>query len=289
MSRYPYALLSFVVLVSTSAYAGGGTRPKGYVMGNDGCWHRTPAAVLRGDPQKPCAGRNPAGKTAEPPPVFTLATPHQVIAALECDFAAAAKATKGKPLDLSRAVISGSLTFSLVTKNSAGASLAVAAIPVLSGASMAPSLEASRLTETTQSDVYEIEVDAKALAACPTPSTNQWITSKVVLGDPSSGGISVKKFKTEVAFVVTRQKSAGLKLNIVPVAIGPQVGSGTVNTQKVSLNFDFTRPAVAGASPAKSPEGAVPSAAKPPEAARVTPAKSPQPTPAASAKPDGAR
>jgi hypothetical protein len=219
--------------------------PYGYTRGFDGCPHRLPWAVLQGYPHIDC---NPTQGATQPPPVFSLATPGQVIAALDCDFSAAAVATKGKTLDLSKAVISGVLTFSLVTKNSVGASLAVAAIPVFSAASVAPSLDATRLTNTTQSDEYTIAVDPAVLSPCSNPSTNKWLTSKVIVD--TFKGINITKVKTDVTFVLTKQASAGLKLNIVPVSIGPQLSGSKENTQKVSLTFDFTaKPVPPGATP----------------------------------------
>jgi hypothetical protein len=224
--------------------------PFGYVKGADGCLHRNPLSVLQGLPRIPCTPQTIKG----PPPVFSTATPSQVIAALDCDLAAAAKATKGKAPDLSKATVTGSLTFSFVTKNSAGASLSVAAIPVFSSASLTPSLDASRLTETTLSDVYSLKVDTAALAPCASSSTNNWLTSRVVLNAGDHSATNVTKLQTDVAFVVTKQGSAGLKLNIVPIAIGPQVSSSNVNTQKLSLTIDFSSRATP-AQPSAKPGG----------------------------------
>jgi hypothetical protein len=144
-----------------------------------------------------------------------------VIQAIRCDIAAAAKDTKGKAQDLSKVVITGKLTFSLVKKNSVGASLAVAAIPVFAG-TIAPSLEASRLTENTESDEVDFTAHAGSLTPCEHSSSRNWLTSKAILRDTlDGGGLTINKVTTIVSFVVTYQKSAGLKLNIIPVTIGP--------------------------------------------------------------------
>lgn len=47
------------------------------------------------------------------------------------------------------------------------------------------------------------------------------------------------KVTKEVAFVVTRQNTAGLRLNIVPVSIGPQISGSSEKTQKVNLTLDW--------------------------------------------------
>jgi hypothetical protein len=212
--------------------------PVGYTRGFDGCPHRLPWAVLQGYPHINCTP-NQSGEGPPPPrPVFSIATPSQVVTALECDFSAAATATRGKGTDISKAIISGVLTFTFVTKNSVGASLTIPAIPVFSAASVAPSLDASRLTNTMQSDEYSIKVVPAELPACPNPSANGWLTSKVMID--TIGGMHVTKVKTDLSFVLTNQGSAGLKLNIIPVAIGPQISSSNEKTQKVSLIFDFT-------------------------------------------------
>jgi hypothetical protein len=217
-----------------------GAIPKGYFRDGNGCLHRTPKSVLEGKPQiQNCIG-SPAGSTPAPQkPIYTLATPAQVIAALDCDFSAAAQATKGKPMDISKAVVTGSIKFSLVTKDSKGISLSVAAIPVFTGASIAPSLDASNLTETTLSDEYTISVDPAALTQCANPSTNRWLTSKVIID--TAGPTKVDKLETKVSFVVTKQAGAGLKLNIVPVSIGPQFSNNNINSQALSLVFDFKK------------------------------------------------
>ena len=55
------------------------------------------------------------------------------------------------------------------------------------------------------------------------------------------GQIHVDKIETEVVFVLTTQGGAALKLNIVPLMIGPQVSGSYENTQKLSLTFDFSK------------------------------------------------
>jgi hypothetical protein len=62
----------------------------------------------------------------------------------------------------------------------------------------------------------------------------------VIVNDTLKGGLNITKVTTVVTFVVTKQASAGLKLNIVPVSIGPSVSEGSTNTQKLSLTFDFS-------------------------------------------------
>jgi hypothetical protein len=253
MRRWVVAILGMILLAaaSTSSRSAPAQAPNGYTVGFDGCFHRLPWAVLQGYPKKPCAAPVPQNNNSKlPPVVFSTATPSQVLAALECDFAAAAQATKGKKMDFSRALITGSLTFSLVTKNSVGVSLTIGAIPVFPSTTLAPSLDASRLTETTQSNAYSITIDPGALTPCASSSTNNWLTSQVIL---DIAGINVDKWTTEVDFVVTKQGSAGLKLNIVPVAIGPQGSHSEVNTQKLMLVFDYTKKAGAPAAAAGKP------------------------------------
>jgi hypothetical protein len=220
--------------------------PPGYTLGNDGCPHRTPPAVLQGKERIACT---PNQGGAPPPPVtYITASPAQVLAALECDFADAVKATKGKPTDLATAVMSGSIKFAFVTKKSSGASLAVAAIPVFSSALTAPSLEASRLTDVTYSDEWTIKIDPKAVSACANPSSNKWLTSKVVLGNP--GHVKIEKFVTKVSFVLTTKGGAGLNLNIVPISIGPKFSSENSNSQSLDLTIDYQPPKEA---PAETP------------------------------------
>jgi hypothetical protein len=52
----------------------------------------------------------------------------------------------------------------------------------------------------------------------------------------------ITKVNEAVSFIVTRQASAGLKLNIIPIAIGPQLSNESGKTQKVCLLFDFRKP-----------------------------------------------
>ena len=230
--------------------------PTGYKLWSDGCPHRTTAAVLQGKPHISCTPQQAV--QPGPPPAYVTATPNQVLAALECDFASATKATAGKPSDLAKAAITGSIKFSLVTKNSKGVSLAIAAIPVFTGASVTPSLDASRLTNTTASDTWTISVDTQAVSACANPSKNNWLTSRVLL---NSGLVRVDKFETQISFVVTKQTGAGIKLNIVPVSIGPQVSENVENTHSLSLAIDFTKKKDA---PAVTAAPAAPAAQKTP-------------------------
>jgi tetratricopeptide (TPR) repeat protein len=187
--------------------------------------------------------------------VYKLATPNQVLAALACDLAAAARSSRGKATELSKAVIDGALTFTLVGKDSLGATLAVGAIPVFSQASVAPSLDAQRLTSTSESNVYTFTVDPAALQSCEYSSLNNWLTSRAMIDQ--IGGIRVGNVKIDVSFVLTTKFDGGLKLNIIPVTIGPQASSSSEHTQKVSLTFDFTKkPAAASSIPAQPSGGA---------------------------------
>jgi hypothetical protein len=253
------AAASIVLLPSASSAQQRGT-PTDYFCGLDHVLHRTPKGVLEGLPQthRPCNDQQPVVTK----PNYSLAAPAQVMAALDCDFSSAAQATKGKTNNISKAVITGTIRFSLVTKDSKGFNLSVAAIPVFVGGSLAPSLNASSLLQTTSSDKYSISVDPGALTECKTPSTDKWLTSKVLFGE---GQIRVDQLKTTVEFVVTRQAGAGLKLNIVPVAIGPQFSKDRVNTQSLSLTFDFkkkTENQLAKAEPASVPAPPASSASK---------------------------
>jgi hypothetical protein len=210
-----------------------------YSIGYDGCYHRYPSAVLQG-----CKERKAECPRAErqPTPVsYITATPSQVAAAIVCDIAAAAHATKnkGKAVDFSKAVITGDITFNLVTKTSSGASLKVPAIPVFSSVSAAPSLDAKRITSDMTQFTTSITVDPAELHPCTHASGNNWLTSQVIL-EPIKG-MRVTKVSEALAFVVTNQKSAGLNLNIIPISIGPQFSTETTKTQKACLLFDFAK------------------------------------------------
>jgi hypothetical protein len=223
--------------------------PPGYSLGYyDCCPHRTPAAVLQGKPRIDCTPSSSCRGASAPdkPVAYTTATPAQVIAALECDFADATQATRGRPNDLSGALITGNIKFAMVTKTSAGASLAVAAIPVFSAGSITPSVEASRLSEVTYSDEWTIKVDPKAVPACTSPSSNRWLTSRVALGGSM---VQVERFVTKVSFVLTGKAGAGFKLNIVPISIGPQFSSENSKSQSLDLNINFRPPREAPAQP----------------------------------------
>ncbi len=210
-----------------------------YTVGPDGCLHRFPWAVLKGcrEQRQECPG---PGHTPSQPPVYTLTTPIQVANAIVCDIAAAGKATKGTSVDFSKATIRGEITFSEVTKTSAGASLKVAAIPVFSGASATPSLDASRISSETLQGVTSFKVDPSQLTPCTSSSRNQWLTSQAVTGSLPPA-FEVTKFTVAVQFVLTKQASAGLNLNIIPVSIGPQFSSGNDKTQKLCLLFNFDK------------------------------------------------
>jgi hypothetical protein len=238
-----YQLFSFTVsatlITSFSPIANAQNRvcPRSdYSFGIDGCLHRHLDAVLRGcrEQRQICRGQPQPAR----PPVYTLTTPSQVTAAIVCDIAAAAKDTKGKRVDFSKAVISADITFSEVTKDSAGLSLAVAAIPVFSGASAAPSLDASRITSASASATTSITVDPARLVPCLHSSPNKWITSQVVT-DPLQAPVVVKKVTEAVQFVVTKKGGAGLKLNIIPISIGPQFSIQNDKTQRLCLLFNF--------------------------------------------------
>jgi hypothetical protein len=162
-----------------------------------------------------------------------------VNAAIQCDIAAAAKQTKGKPVDFSTAVIKGALTFSEVKKSSAGVSLSVPAIPVFLNASVAPSLSASSLTSTTRSTITNFGVAPAELSLCDYSSNNQWLTSQAIMNPVK--GQTISTVTEAVSFVVTRQGSAGLKLNIIPISIGPQFSGEEDNTHQICLLFDFTK------------------------------------------------
>ena len=208
-----------------------------YAISFDGCYHRFPNAVLKG-----CKERHnecPGVKKSAPPVAYITATPSQVNAAIQCDIAAAAKQTKGKPVDFSTAVIKGALTFSEVKKSSAGVSLSVPAISVFLNASVAPSLSASSLTSTTRSTITNFGVAPAELSLCDYSSNNQWLTSQAIMNPVK--GQTISTVTEAVSFVVTRQGSAGLKLNIIPISIGPQFSGEEDNTHQICLLFDFTK------------------------------------------------
>jgi hypothetical protein len=184
-----------------------------------------------------------------------------VVASLQCDFAAAGKATKGKSIDISKAVIKADVTFAYVNKNSAGVSLQIPAIPVFTGITVAPNLEASKTGESSQSDTWSFKVDPDALTSCPgTKAENNWLVTKLLTTFPKKTDIELSSLKTEVSFIVTKVGSAGFKLNIVPIAIGPQLGANQSNTQKVLINFDWAEKQKSAPS-SKQPVSAAPASA----------------------------
>jgi hypothetical protein len=214
-----------------------------YTVGFDGCYHRTPGAVLSGcvarnsdcghatGPQAPVAARNAAA--------YTLATPSQVTAALVCDIAAAAKKA-GQAVDIGKALISANLTFSLVNKASTGVALAVGAIPIFAGGNIAPSLNLSSIQGTTTVSTTSIVVDPTHLQVCDHASPNDWLTSEVVTKSLPVG-VSVAQITESVQYIVTKENSAGLKLNIIPITIGPQMSNEVDKAQQICLLFDFSK------------------------------------------------
>jgi len=198
-----------------------------YSVGLDGCYHRNLPAVLNG-----ClARRNDCGHAASPGAAsaanlpYTLATPSQVTAALVCDIAAAAH-KKGQAVDISKALITASLTFSLTNKASTGASLTVGAIPVFTGATIAPSLSLTSIKGETTTATTSIVVDPTALQTCAYSSPNDWLTSEAVTKSVPVG-VTVAQITESIQYIVTTQGSAGLKLAIVPISIGPQMSNET--------------------------------------------------------------
>lgn len=244
----PPAVFAAVLGICTPASAQARDRcslPKGYYRDSiGGCLHRYPNSVLQGLPlrwnecNRECIGPNGATDQSDKPPVYTLASKEDVLSALECDFLAASRDPKVRTV-FSKAAITGSLTLTFVTKTSSGASLSVNAVPVFAGTSTTPSLEASRLTNTTQSQKIDIEIDPAASSQCFHESNNRWLTSEVMLRQ--FGQIRVKKQEIEVVFVLTTQGSAGLKIVPLSISFGPQVSGSYENTQKLSLTFDFSK------------------------------------------------
>jgi hypothetical protein len=214
-----------------------------YSIGFDGCYHRFPSAALQGckERREECPGRQGRNQPSSPPPIaYTTATPSQVNAAIICDIAAAAYNTKGQDVDFSKAMIAADLTFSLVTKSSAGASLAVAAIPVFANTSVTPSLDASRITSETVEVTTSIQIAPAQLQRCTYSSSDNWLMSRVITSVIK--GETVRKIKAAITFVLTKEGSAGLKLNIVPISFGPQFSGQSEKTQKACMLFDFTSP-----------------------------------------------
>ena len=119
----PPTMLAALVGICAPASAQGHDKcplPEGYYRDTMlGCLHRYPAGVLQGLPlrwdecNRECIHSNETPQ-ANKPPVYRLATPNQVMAALACDLIAAAKGSQGKATELSKAVIDGALTFTLV-------------------------------------------------------------------------------------------------------------------------------------------------------------------------------
>lgn len=226
-----------------------------YAVGFDGCYHRTPAGVLAGcgARYKDCGHASGQSHQDAQNIPYVLATPSQVTAALVCDIAAAAN-KKGQQVDLKKALISANLTFSLVHQTSAGASLTVGAIPVFTGASFAPSLSLSSIKGVTTVGRTDINVDPMQLELCDHSSTNNWLTSEVVT-QSLPNGVSVAEITESIQYILNRQGSAGLKLNIVPIAIGPQVSDHFDKAQQICLLFDFSKKAGSQPDRAKCPSG----------------------------------
>jgi hypothetical protein len=212
-----------------------------YSVGFDGCYHRTPSAVLQGCRQRrDDCGHSPGApaQTAANSP-YKLATPSQVTAALVCDIAQAAK-KPGQAVDLTKALISAKLTFSLVHKTSSGASLSIGAIPIFTGADIAPSLKLASIKTATTVATTSIVVEPAHLQTCDHSSPNDWLTSQVVT-KALPQGVSVAKITESVEYIVSQEDSAGLKLNIIPISIGPDVSSETKKSQQIRLLFDFSK------------------------------------------------
>jgi hypothetical protein len=162
-----------------------------------------------------------------------------VTAALVCDIAAAAH-KKGQDVDISKGLISATLTFSLTNKTSAGASLTVGAIPVFMSASVAPSLSLTSIKDETTTATTSIVVDPSAIQTCAYSSPNDWLTSEVVTKSLPHG-VTVAQITESIQYIVTSQSSAGLKLAIVPISIGPQMSSEIDKAQQICLLFDFSK------------------------------------------------
>jgi hypothetical protein len=103
-------------------------------------------------------------------------------------------------------------------------------------------LDASHITSETLQGTTSITVDPAQLVPCEHSSPNLWLTSEVVTG-PLPKAVTVIKVTLAVQFVVTKQATAGLNLNIIPIAIGPQFSSENDKTQKICLLFNFDRTA----------------------------------------------
>jgi hypothetical protein len=212
-----------------------------YSVGFDTCYHREPFAVLQGcKARRDDCGHTPGdtAKTAASSP-YKLATPSQVTAALVCDIAHAAK-KPGQAVDISKALISAALTFSLVHKTSSGVSLEIGAIPVFTVASIAPSLKLASINSVTTAATSLISVEPMHLEACDHSSPNEWVTSQAVTKSLPKG-VSVSKITESIEYVVDQEASAGLKLNIIPISIGPELSSGNTKSQKICLLFDFSK------------------------------------------------
>lgn len=212
-----------------------------YTVGFDHCYHRTPAAVLAGCQIRSFDCGHPTGAQAEAAKEapYTLATPSQVTAALVCDIAAATQ-KKRQAVDISKAIISATLTFSLVSKTSSGVSLAVGAIPIFAAGNIAPSLNLDNINSATTVATTSIVVDPSHLQLCDHSSPNDWLTSEVVTKSLPIG-VSVAQITESIQYIVTKENSAGLKLKIVPITIGPQVSSTLEKAQQICLLFDFSK------------------------------------------------
>jgi hypothetical protein len=86
------------------------------------------------------------------------------------------------------------------------------------------------------------------------------LVTKLLTTFPKKTDIELSSLKTEVSFIVTKVGSAGFKLNIVPIAIGPQLGANQSNTQKVLINFDWAEKQKSAPS-SKQPVSAAPASA----------------------------
>jgi hypothetical protein len=226
-----------VVAAALSASPTVHAQPKGYYYDDSGCLRRhwvyvgnLPSRSTECDPRK--------RRTNVPPPLYLTVDQEAVERAITCDIAHATHRSKGHPGDLAKAEISGTLTYSLVSKSSAGVGLTFPAIPVFIGA-FQPALEASRISEQTSVATTEFSinaVDAKCLKGA-SASNPSWLANLVQR--QSIDGFKRKKMERKLDFVVTRQGKAGLKLNIVPIAIGPQFDNTQTNSQKLHLTINY--------------------------------------------------
>jgi hypothetical protein len=201
------------------------------------CYHRTIPALFN------CVDRGNQRCTAAAAKPQELASPGTVNTAINCGLADARKRTKGKAVDLSKAItITEDLTFTLVSNSGIGGSLAFG-IPVYPGVSVGPNLtDLNKVTNTSQiTNSFTIpKLDDLNPNCNKINSHADWLDYVIVSPDP---GQTLSRVAVGLEFYVSKSQNDSLSINIFALKIGPQFTNEDDKTQKACFTFDFEKPA----------------------------------------------